>query len=699
MAILTAKQFFGDKPGKVIESAAAPSISVPQKTTAPAAGAPAPTSDFSVKNLFTNFKDNVDSAGSAMTDQFTKSIKNVQKNAPRVFGDSGAEDQGSFGANFAEDLGKRLLAAGHIAGDIASTAISIPFITSSIVIPPEVKKDYQKSLEFVADKITDMPWALKSLNNVNEWWDNIPPENREAYAKDIPALLSLLGASKVSAMNPEIKIADLKTAIKSPFDDMAAMAGKAKQAVTPKPNQTNVYSKAVEQSTVGMEKMYKEALPDVKFDGTQTLPKQLTDHIVDDVARKFEMIYNLPDTGKVVRDTLTGKDFTSLGQIQTAVADTLKASGIEMPTALGSAGAAPLFERVRTVLSEKNVDPRVKSSAERLGSEEAITRQGIGETKVKKPIETYDEFFGQEQKFKGDIKQDMALGMVGDRIGTAFENVIKQRRGVGKVMETELKKIGTTPTDITDSFVKFETGLKESGLTYNGQTKTIRADKLSKVSSEDVKMLQQYVAELNNLGANPTIAELDAFLSRVPKEIDVYKAKNNVTQVTNGERLIKSNLSDLREQFSPDKTGNEALRAYYEARSAYADLSNFIEDGTSFLGKKTQSGDFAKDASLAKSSVQSILNNGKKDWLIQLEELTGYPALDESVLALQAMKDAGNFRGSSLLELISEGGLPTSQGGVRDRLINWIMQKGASAVSGTPDQQTRAFLRSLEGGN
>ena len=92
--------------------------------------------------------------------------------------------------------------------------------------------------------------------------------------------------------------------------------------------------------------------------------------------------------------------------------------------------------------------------------------------------------------------------------------------------------------------------------------------------------------------------------------------------------------------------------------------------------------------------MQSILNNGKKDWLIKLEELTGYPALDRAVIALQAMKDAGDFRGLSLLQTLSAGGAPTL-GGVTGQIVNLATDLGKRAVLGTAEDQTRAFLSSL----
>ena len=95
--------------------------------------------------------------------------------------------------------------------------------------------------------------------------------------------------------------------------------------------------------------------------------------------------------------------------------------------------------------------------------------------------------------------------------------------------------------------------------------------------------------------------------------------------------------------------------------------------------------------------MQSILNNGKKDWLEKLEEITGYPALDRSVIALQAMKDAGDFRGLSLLQQLSTGAAPTPAG-ITQKVIDFALDKVARAAAGSPEEQTRIFLKALQEG-
>lgn len=348
-----------------------------------------------------------------------------------------------------------------------------------------------------------------------------------------------------------------------------------------------------------------------------------------------------------------------------------------------------LLEDIKLNLTSKNVEPRVQQSAERLGE---ISSQAKPKTKI--PSSTYDEFYKQEQKFKTNIKEDTALGIVGERTGNAFDAVVAQRSAMGKKMGEELKKVGDMPTDTSDAFGNFRNNLQESGVVYDaleGKIKPTTAE--TKFTTEDLGLLENYAKSIQGLGKNPTLSNLDAFLSRIPSELNVYKTKNSIIGTTNAERIIKNSLSELRQSIEID---NPALKPYLDARKAYSELSDFLEEGQSFLGKKTQTGDYAKDASLTKSAVQSILNQGKKDWLVKLEGLTGYPALDETVLALQAMKDSGNFRGLSLLETLAQGGVPTTKGNITQKIIDYILEKGAKAFTGTPEQQTKTFLQSLE---
>lgn len=379
----------------------------------------------------------------------------------------------------------------------------------------------------------------------------------------------------------------------------------------------------------------------------------------------------------------------------TETANTLKT---KVPEAIDSikSKAGDLVENAQLAATKSNQIPTLETAA----------RNPIpfsGSDKVLSPLKRYDEHVATAQSALRDAKADTPLGKVGSEIGDAFDQVVKDRKNAGEKMSSELEKIGEKKTDTSSAIGNLQAELGKNGLFLSQETGKLVRGSTSKLTDSDVGLISDYTSNLKTLGPSPTVAELDAFLSRIPEELKVYKAKNNITGTTNAERIVKNNLAQLRTQFEPVSTGKPYLKDYAAARKQYADLSKFLEEGIPFLGKKTSAGDYAKDASLAKSSVQSVLNGGKKDWLVKLEQLTGYPAIDDATLALQSMKDAGDYRGASLLETLTQGAakgelphVPTSATGIINEGLGRLLRGGAQQFTGTPIEQTRRYLQSLE---
>jgi len=346
-----------------------------------------------------------------------------------------------------------------------------------------------------------------------------------------------------------------------------------------------------------------------------------------------------------------------------------------------------LKNNVQLSIAKKNVNPQLESSANRLFLD--------GTKNLENPIATYDNYLAQSKKALGDIKADPAISTVGEKMGNAFETVVKQRQAVGKVLGEELKANGSVKVSIVEPKTNLLNDLKESGLSYNPKTNRLTSFQGSKFAPEEVKMLNNFVKDIIKLGDSPSVSQIDNFIAKTRSTLEFTKGKSGVMGTTNAERIIKGGISKLRETLNPTVNGNNALSKYWNANKTYSELSDFVDEGSTFLGKKTLSGDFAKDASVAKSSVQSILNQGKKDFMLKLEALTGYKAIDDAVLALQAMKDAGDFRGLSLLQAMSETGIPTSKAGFTQKVLDYAMEKGGKILAGTPEEQTRAFLQDL----
>ncbi len=362
-------------------------------------------------------------------------------------------------------------------------------------------------------------------------------------------------------------------------------------------------------------------------------------------------------------------------------------------------------DKLQSYYAAKNVNPQLESSVGRL--QEAAPLIGGGAARQKTLVELYDSFANQETKHLADIKQDPAISTVGENIGDAFGgknfkgpngqlSIVEQRRAAGSTMASELEKTAKVPVDTQGAFGDFQKELIDNGAAYDSVGKELSAGPESKFSTADKGILEKYAYDLQKLGPQPTMKAVDAFISRIPQDIKALKATRGITFKTNAERLISNNLNSLRKSLS-----EVATPEYNTARATYSDLSKVIDEGTSHLGKLTQSGDYAKDASLAKGSVQSVLNNGKKDWLMRLEALTGYPALDEATLALQAMKDAGDFKGNSLLDLLtqqaghSELPIINGFGSMAFNAAKTGVKYAKGKALGTPAEQTRAYLQSI----
>lgn len=354
-----------------------------------------------------------------------------------------------------------------------------------------------------------------------------------------------------------------------------------------------------------------------------------------------------------------------------------------------------LKDKVRATVGEGSVDPQVKASVERLNDGlEPKFLQGTA-NRTDDIVTKYDDYLTQSKAAIDDIKTDPAIAVVGEKLGEAFQVVIRDRQAVGRVMGNELNKVGKYKVSIEKPFQDLVEELADSGLTLNPRTRQLTSFQGSKFSEPEVRMLQDFMMRMHMMGNAPTVKQIDNFIGRSVSEMDFAKGKSGVLKTTNAERIINGGLHSLRESLDPANNGISQLAKYADARKTYADLSGFVKEGSQFLGKVTQAGDFARDASLMKSAVQSILNNGKKDWLLRLESLTGYKALDDAVLALQAMKDAGDFRGLSLLQAVSESGVPVSKAGFTAKIVDQAVDVGKRVVAGKPEDQTRAFLKSL----
>ena len=339
-----------------------------------------------------------------------------------------------------------------------------------------------------------------------------------------------------------------------------------------------------------------------------------------------------------------------------------------------------LASKGRTKIAENLMEPEVKNII------------GAGSTKnEQQAINLLQQYTKQSQKkVAGDFKIETPLETEGSLLGKAYDKVISLRQKIGQKIGEEMKKVGGEKVDLTPSFGSLETSLLNRGGLVVNKGKLMSTTGESAFSKFETKMLSDYIKDFNKLGANPTRQNIRNFLKRVPAELDIQKGKLGLNKTTNAEGIIKESLNSLREASVKGSKALEKLNKQYEQ------YSNFLEEGVGLLGKKTLSGDFSKDASILKSSIQSALNSGKRDFLIKLEELSGFPALERAQIALKAMKDAGDFRGLSLNEtamnMLNKLDIPTSKADMMGRVFDFAKEK----FIGSKTEQTERVINQLQ---
>lgn len=360
----------------------------------------------------------------------------------------------------------------------------------------------------------------------------------------------------------------------------------------------------------------------------------------------------------------------------------------EAPLNMATDAVGGVVGKARVAAAKPNVPDSLEMSVDRLKSSK-LSKES--------PVDTYNKYVNQEKKLKVNAKETDALGLIGtEDLGPAIDDVIKLRREAGATMGAEMKKVGSTKVSLAEQFPAFEKSLADNGVMMKG--KKFVGSPTSKLTDQDIKLINDYVVKLNKLGANPTAAELDAFVSKISQDLDVYASKGGIMKTTNGMRMIQQNLREMSTQLSP-KT-NSAFKGYAEAKAKYADLSSFLKDNQTLFGKKTASGDYIKDVSTLKSAIKSTLGGNKKDFLLKLEELTGRPIVDKTVIALQAMKDMGNAQGDSLLNILMSKDpsiIPTSPEGIIGKGVSMVAKQAKKAFVGTPEEQTRRVIQSRLG--
>lgn len=329
---------------------------------------------------------------------------------------------------------------------------------------------------------------------------------------------------------------------------------------------------------------------------------------------------------------------------------------------------------------------------------------GAGAAREPKMTDVYNEAVNNSNAHLDDpTGVDKPIEKFGqNEVSNAFDQVVAQRKAAGAAMGAELDKpeVGGIKTNVTEAKQGVINELTKQKLNYDpAQKKIIALGGQSPMGNGDRSMLEAYINDLGTLDNKPTVSDVNNFIQRTNADLDLYKSKNQITGTTNGERIIKDNLTKLRDTISAEKTGNTALKPYSAAKAEFARLSPTVEHGVSLLGKPDLEGGYIRDASIAKRAVQSITNGGTKDFMRSLEKETGKPLLDHAYLILQAMKDTGDTSAHSLLDMFakdaSEGKMPSADT-IRGKLMQFVTKHAVNKIAGSPVEQTQAFLKSIE---
>lgn len=136
-------------------------------------------------------------------------------------------------------------------------------------------------------------------------------------------------------------------------------------------------------------------------------------------------------------------------------------------------------------------------------------------------------------------------------------------------------------------------------------------------------------------------------------EQNITKNLNNLTRMLGADRLLTP------EDVTAILTGIMQILAetnpeYRKLVSDYREHIILQKEADKLLGREGATGDKVRAGATAKRAVTSIQDNGTRQMLIKLKDVTGYDALSDARVALKAMIDAGDERAMSLLSVVKD---------------------------------------------
>lgn len=334
--------------------------------------------------------------------------------------------------------------------------------------------------------------------------------------------------------------------------------------------------------------------------------------IIETVAKKVDDItpnVNIPSRGEVV-DTLLPLD----------APDNIKTS------------LNPFLTNTKSKISVPTSKGYVLKTIDKITPEEKALVQ-------KQTSDLYTQMKDAAETFKVDRRDNFSpLEIVGKNTDKELSKVNNIRKTTGAVMGEIEKSLKNEVVNIQGN--KLSNFIDE----YLGRSNTFGR------KVKDVSFTDDFVKDFDTLSKNPNVEQALQFTRRWQNELDDMKDgfgafKENKRTYT----LIEGALNDLK-----NSTRNKIAQTnpeYKKALEQYRLTSMIRDEGNRLLGKEGLMGERLKGGAAAKRAVQSASDQGARQFYNTLKKVTGYDGLKEADIALQAMKDAGDYQGLSLLEV------------------------------------------------
>ena len=264
-------------------------------------------------------------------------------------------------------------------------------------------------------------------------------------------------------------------------------------------------------------------------------------------------------------------------------------------------------------------------------------------------LNRYETYYQKSKEFMKDSERTAgytSIDTVGQNIDKYVDVANRIRRETGKKMGEIEKNAKDLQVDLTNtgSLQEFVNTVDD----MKGATRFAGAEKLTpemKTFLKDLNTLQQKGASVKNV-LNFT-RDWSNKLEDLKDNFGAFtKDKRTLTNI---ERMV----GDIKNQAR--NTLSEQDATYRELVDTYRQTSQLREESNRLLGKEGLYGDTVRGASTAKRAVKSVSDAGSRQFLLKLKELTGYDGMADARIALQAMEDAGDFKGLSLLEILKDG--------------------------------------------